>query len=99
MALVVGWMEENRCTSWYLWDYWESLKGALQGINFTIMNVFREGNQVVDFLAQERESGMTHRYLDRDIVPRLLCSIIRNGQAWLSQLAILVYLVSFCCFL
>lgn len=75
--LVVGWLKMNSCSAWYLWDYWERLEEALQGMNFTIIHQYREGNQAVDFLARQGENGITQCYLTSEHIPIKLRGFIR----------------------
>lgn len=96
-ALVVGWMEGNRCTTWYLLNYWEFLKKALQGINFTIKHILRKCNQAAYFLIENGESGKTNHYLNKDTAPIDVAQYHQNGPVGLSQLEAFVCLV--CVFL
>lgn len=48
--VVVDWLLEGRCTLWYLWDFWDELLNALEGISFMVVHQYRDGNQEVDFL-------------------------------------------------
>lgn len=65
-------MVSNIYSLWYLWDYWESLDKVLQGFNFAIRYVFKEGNKVVGFLALEGERGKMMWYLNSNNILRLI---------------------------
>lgn len=52
--------------------FWESLENDLQGINYTIKHLFREGNQVVDWLAQHGESENSCRFINQRELPQWL---------------------------
>lgn len=57
--LVEGRIRKNLCSPWYLWDFWEYLQEELQGLYFSIMHIFWEGNQIANYLAKTNEGGNT----------------------------------------
>ena len=56
-ALVVHWLHQERCSLWYLWDYWDDLQEILLGMTVEFSHMLREKNMAVDFLAKECTAG------------------------------------------
>lgn len=54
-AFIVSWMTKNIFPTWYLWDFWKPLQLELQGPNFLITHIYKEGNQIADFLVKVGE--------------------------------------------
>lgn len=78
--LVVGWLKKNHCSAWYLWNFQESLQVELQVISFLINHIFREGNQIADFLTRVGERGSTQLFKNRIALPRQVCSMIQLNK-------------------
>lgn len=74
--LVVGWLNAKCCSSWYLWDVQKLFEEELQCLHFSIKYQFKEGNQVVEFLARQNEGGNTKRYYAGDELPNKMQSLI-----------------------
>lgn len=53
--LVVNWVKNKLCNSWYFWNLWKILLEELERVSFMIDHIFRESNQVADFLARRGE--------------------------------------------
>lgn len=49
--VIVGWLQIKVCSLRYLWNFWEDILQALEGLSFQISHVLREGNGAADFLA------------------------------------------------
>lgn len=76
-SLVVSWLKNQRCTAWYLWDFWDELMFAFNGLHFTIVHQFREGNSSADFLARMGVEGLNRRFTTIDSLPLKLKGMIR----------------------
>lgn len=42
VRIVVDWIWKGRCTTWYLWDFWEDLVTELKGVNFMVIHQYRK---------------------------------------------------------
>ena len=84
--IVVDWISRGSCRVWYLWDFWEELLNLLQLFEMQISHVFREGNQVADFLAKLGATGLSQYFYSSTDLPRLA-----RGLVCLDQLGV-VYL-------
>ncbi|XP_042953567.1 uncharacterized protein LOC122290097 [Carya illinoinensis] len=70
--LVVYWIYEKRCNTWYLEDFLEKVMEVLQGFNVHLSHIFREGNKAADFLARMRAEGRNGKWWLAQEVPPLL---------------------------
>lgn len=70
-SIVVYWILTNKCTIWYLWDYWDRLRSMLGGYDFSIKHFYREGNQVADSLARRGAMGYNNFFTDCFQLPQL----------------------------
>ncbi|KAK0606220.1 hypothetical protein LWI29_035317 [Acer saccharum] len=55
--VVLSWIRARTCNLWYLWDFWDQLIDLLEGFDFSIHHLYREGNKVADALARHGASG------------------------------------------
>ncbi|KAK4833981.1 hypothetical protein QYF36_014386 [Acer negundo] len=74
--MVVDWLRAGKCTLWYLWDYWDDLLKALEGVNFMAVHQFREANQAADFLARQGKLGRNLTYEGYQNLPRFLRGVL-----------------------
>lgn len=58
--IMLSWLMNRVCTMWYLWD----LPTLLDGFDFSIKHIFREGNKVADELARVGASGEELMFLE-----------------------------------
>ncbi|XP_042959541.1 uncharacterized protein LOC122294687 [Carya illinoinensis] len=75
--ILVNWTRKQKCTAWYLWDYWEELQAVLQHFDFTISHSYREGNQVADSLARRGALGESSLFSEWKQLPRITRGLAR----------------------
>lgn len=79
--VVVDWFRAGKCILWYLWDYWDDLLTALEGVNFMVVHQVREANQAADFLARQGKLDRNLTYERYQNLPRFL-----RGVLWFDKL-------------
>ncbi|XP_040996142.1 uncharacterized protein LOC121242329 [Juglans microcarpa x Juglans regia] len=82
--LVVNWVQDGRCSLWYLEDFWDDTMNMLAEMNFSIKHIYREGNKAADFLAQLGSNGVSYEWLGQTEVPLLLRGIHRTDSCGLA---------------
>ncbi|XP_042964790.1 uncharacterized protein LOC122299021 [Carya illinoinensis] len=75
--LVVHWIKEKNCKTWYLEDFWEKVMEVLQGLNVQISHIFQEGNKAVDYLVRMGAEGRNETLWSVQELPLLLRGILR----------------------
>ncbi|KAF5467862.1 hypothetical protein F2P56_012074, partial [Juglans regia] len=50
--VVLAWLDNQRCGSWYLEDYWEEFLSQSINMDIRFMHIHREGNGATDWLAK-----------------------------------------------
>ena len=78
--IVVDWISKESYKIWYLWDFLEDLLKLLQFFQVHLSHVFREGNQVADFLAKLGANGLSQQFYSSTDLPRLARGLIRLDQ-------------------
>ena len=73
--VVVSWIRSRRCR--YLWDFWDQLTDLLEGFDFSIHHLYREGNKVADALARYGASGRNNVFSSSSQLPGVIKGLLQ----------------------
>jgi len=75
--VILSWLDNKRCGSWYLEDFWEELQLLLTNMDTRFMHVHREGNAVADWLTRRGASEGEVEWKSMSEISPLLRGLIR----------------------